>query len=977
MKKFREHEQVFRSDNYNEMQLRREFLDPFFTALGWDMAGSRGRSPVYQDVIHEESIKIGETWKAPDLTFRIGGVRKFFVEAKRPLVNVKESSSGAYQLRRYAWSHKLSVSILTNFEEFAVYNCRVKPEKNDKASRARFMFVSYVDYIDRWDEIQALFSRDAVRGGALERGGGVEKYVKKDAKGTELVDEAFLVEIEGWRHRLALSIFSKNKGLTQAEINFSVQRTIDRIIFLRICEDRGIEPYGRLRSLVESSNIYGRLMDHFRRADDRYNSGLFHFSKEPGRHAEPDGITPGLRIEDGVLSQIIRSLYYPDSPYEFSVMPAEILGQVYEQFLGNTIVIRGKVEIVVEQKPEVRKAGGVYYTPAFIVDYMIGRTLRRWLEGKTPTQISGMTTRWKPAKQGQPLRIVDPACGSGSFLIACYQTLLEWYRAWYSENQPELHCRGRSPKLFEHYTGELRLTMAERKRILLCHIFGVDIDPQAVEVAKLSLLLKALEGENEQTLEQQFEMFHERALPDLGENIRCGNSLVAPDIYGERTAFGDMDRRMAINAFDWQCEFEDAAMAGGFDIVVGNPPYGIVFDSEIKRYLEVRYKSFVRNNEIFTAFVQRGVELIKSGGMLSYILPNTFLLGPYYDAMKTCVLQKSSVEGVVDFGTLRVFKPNVFTCLLFLSKGHSYNDARYRRLADFSELNDDASVSMISSEAVRSLRWVPSDPVFERLSEISVTVGDVAWVKDVGLNYWTKGRGKKRGGSIADRVFYEGDRAHRRDMRYLKGRDIERYCLTPGERWLRHDYEELLDPDVDTFRFSAEFLRPVKIVYRQTADRIIAAIDGNGHLVDKTVHAIVVRDEWRERVSLHYLLGVLNSKLMLYYYRALSQEEGRDFAQVKIFRVRLLPLVVPSVNPRDAATMQLVESVAGCAQRIEQLTVRSRDARLDHERTVLQRQIIAHEQKIDRLVYKIYGLSDEETKTIEAMNATGGPPAGR
>ena len=316
----------YRNQAYNETQVRREFVDPFFEALGWDVTNRAGYAEAYKDVIHEDAIKIGSATKAPDYCFRIGGVRKFFVEAKKPAVSVKEDISPAYQLRRYAWSAKLPLSILTDFEEFAVYDCRIKPKPNDKSSIGRVLYLTYQDYADRWDEISLVFSKDAVLRGSFDR----FAESRKGKRGTSQVDVEFLIEIEAWRDSLARNLAMRNPGLTVRDLNFAVQRTIDRIIFLRMCEDRGIEPYGQLLSLLNGENIYDRLRYIYGLADDKYNSGLFHFRPEKGRAEAPDGLTPTLTIDDKVLKDLIRRLYYPESPYEFSVLSADILGNVYE-----------------------------------------------------------------------------------------------------------------------------------------------------------------------------------------------------------------------------------------------------------------------------------------------------------------------------------------------------------------------------------------------------------------------------------------------------------------------------------------------------------------------------------------------------------------------------------------------------------------------------------------------------------------------
>src|SRR5207249_9886582 len=352
---------------------------------------------------------------------------------------------------------------------------------------------------------------------------------------------------------LARNLALRNPKLSQRDLNFSVQRTIDRIVFLRICEDRRIEVYGRLQALLNGEHTYRRLYQLFREADQRYNSGLFYFQKEKDRAEPPDELTPELEIDDGVLKKIIRRLYYPDSPYEFSVLPADILGQVYEQFLGKVIRLTEGHQAKVDDKPEVKKAGGVYYTPTYIVDYIVKNTIGKLLENKTP-------------KQAAKLRILDPACGSGSFLIGAYQYLLDWHRDWYSDNEAKKWATGKNPAIYQGPGGEWKLTTTERKRILLQNIYGVDIDAQAVEVTKLSLLLKVLEGESDETLKRQLSFVRERALPDLGRNIKCGNSLIGTD-YFDGQLLPDEEAMRRINPFDWKAGFPEIMQAGGFDVV--------------------------------------------------------------------------------------------------------------------------------------------------------------------------------------------------------------------------------------------------------------------------------------------------------------------------------------------------------------------------------------------------------------------------
>ncbi len=652
------HREDYLKGNLNETEVRVMYIDPLFELLGWDLHNKKGYAEAYKDVVHEDSLKIGATTRAPDYCFRIGGTRKFFLEAKKPSVHIKEDVSASYQLRRYGWSAKLPVSILTDFEEFAVYDCRMKPSPGDKVSKGRIAYLTYREYVDKWEEISAIYGREAVLKGSFDR--FVES--SKGKKGTAEVDSAFLQEIERWRESLARNLALRNSGLSQRDLNLSTQRIIDRIVFLRMCEDRGIELYGRLQQLLNGTQVYPRLCQLFHEADTRYNSGLFHFKQEKSRATPHDELTPHLKVDDKALKDIFRNLYYPDSPYEFSVLPAEILGQVYEQFLGKVIRVTQKGQAKIEDKPEVKKAGGVFYTPAYIVDYIVRQTVGRLLANK------------KPGREVDAIKILDPACGSGSFLIGAYQFLIDWYRDYY-ENQGN---RKQKQRVFQAQGGEWRLTTAEKKRILLTHIFGVDIDPQAVEVTKLSLLLKVLEGETDETLKRQFQLFKERALPDLGRNIKCGNSLVGPDFYkGQQTGFLDDEEQYRVNAFDWEHEFPEIMQAGGFSAVIGNPPYvrqeGL---GEFKNYFHTHYKVYHGMADLYSYFIERGVSLMKKGGLFSYIVANKWMRANYGEPLRRW-LKRQGLREILDFGDLPVFeKATTYPCILVLEKGRASGEYR-------------------------------------------------------------------------------------------------------------------------------------------------------------------------------------------------------------------------------------------------------------------------------------------------------------
>jgi len=532
VERFNEQITSYKKSDYNETQTRRDFIDPFFKALGWDIDNKQGFAESYREVIHEDKVKGAGATKAPDYSFRLGGGKRlFFVEAKKPSIVIKDDIHPAYQVRRYGWSAKLNINIITDFEEFAIYDCSVKPQPTDKASVARIKYLTYNDYEKEWNFIWDTFSKEAVLKGFFD------KYLRGtiDKRGTATVDKAFLQSLDNWRTLLAENINRENKQLDEDELNYIVQITIDRLIFLRIAEDRSIEIYGRLQEAIKTGEYFKNLLSIFKEADQKYNSGLFDFKK--------DTISENLKLNNKTLKTIINQLYYPESPYEFSVLSVEILGSAYEQFLGKVIQITKRGKAVIELKPEVRKAGGVYYTPQYVVEYIVKNTIGKLCVDKTPEQVS-------------ELKIVDPACGSGSFLIGAYQFLLDWHKDYYNKNQKK-----KNP-----ITPDGNLSTSEKKRILLNNIYGVDIDINAVEVTKLSLLLKSLEGETQASIAHQLSFYHERVLPTLDKNIKDGNSIIDTDYYDGVIDFGATKK---IKPFNWDDEFNKIK----FDVVIGNPPY--------------------------------------------------------------------------------------------------------------------------------------------------------------------------------------------------------------------------------------------------------------------------------------------------------------------------------------------------------------------------------------------------------------------
>lgn len=975
---------------YNETQVRREFIDPFFEELGWDIANKQGYAEAYKDVIHEDAIKVGGVTKAPDYCFRVGGARKFFLEAKKPSVNIQEDIPSAYQLRRYGWSAKLSLSILTDFEEFAVYDCRVKPVKTDKGSHSRILYLKYTDYVDRWEEIAGIFSREAILKGSFDKFAESNKI----KKGTTEVDAAFLQEIERWREILARSIALRNPNLSQRELNFAVQQTIDRIVFLRICEDRGMEAYGGLMALQNGENVYKRLFQLFNKADEKYNSGLFHFRKEKGRD-NCDSLTPSLHIDDKPLKDIFNNLYYPESPYEFSVLSADILGQVYEKFLGKVIRLTAGHQAKIEEKPEVRKAGGVYYTPDYIVDYIVKNTVGKLVEGKKPGPRGGVSH----------LKILDPACGSGSFLIGAYQFLLDWHRDAYIQDGPENWSKGKTPRVYQSRKGEWRLTTDERKRILLNNIYGVDIDHQAVEVTKLSLLLKVLEGEDEQSIGKQMSLFQERVLPDLTNNIKCGNSLIGPDFYDQQQmSLLDEEEIFRVNAFDWNAEFSEIMTDGGFDAVIGNPPY-VRQESltDFKPYFEKRFSVYNGVADLYAYFIEKGVSLLRQGGFFSYIVANKWFRANYGKPLRQWMKQQHILE-IIDFGDLPVFKQaTTYPCIIVIQKkapGPTFRASIIKTL-DFSDLQAHVCQHRhdVRQDALGESGWSLANrsiqDVFDKLHKTGVPLGEYV---DGKIFYGIK-TGLNEAFVIDDatREKLIADNPKSADVikPFLAGRDIKRYQPATSEKYLiftrrgvdiekypaikkyLSQFKERLLPRPkdwkgekwqgrkpgsypwyeiqDSIDYHSEFEKP-KIIVPAIVKSASYAYDTVGFYSNDKTTIIPTTDK--------YLLGLIGSKALDYYMHTISSTKQGGYFEYKPMYISKLP--IRTINFDDPTDVTRHDQMVSLVDQMLNLNKRLAESKVPQTTEMLRRQIESTDRQIDQLVYRLYDLTEEEIKIVES-----------
>jgi adenine-specific DNA-methyltransferase len=651
---FKANEKAFLSPAYQESQVRQDFIDKFFTALGWDVTHAFQKNPYQQEVKIEDKVVVGAAQKRADYSFSISPNYeqvKFFVEAKKPSRNLTNVDD-YFQTIRYAWNSKTPISVLTDFEEFHILDCRYKPNPKDILER-KIASYHYSDYTkeETFAKIYHLFSRESVQAGSLDLfASNLKKKALKESGSLQPVDDAFLEELDEYRVILAKAFKKTNEQLQGEELTEAIQRTIDRLVFIRFLEDKGIEDR-RIIGLKKAKSAWQGFVSLCKHLEPKYNGLVFkpHRILDSGEFNAPD---------DKSFAEICERLSDPSSPYDFNQIPISILGSIYERFLGKVVHATEK-RVKVEEKPEVRKAGGVYYTPQYIVKYIVKETVGKLIEGKTPAEISKMA-------------FADIACGSGSFLIEVYAQLLDYHVRYYSEH-PEFVT---SDHVFLR-EGILTLALKKKKEILLNNIYGVDIDYQATEVTQLSLYLKMLEDATMQDA-HQFGMFKERILPDLRGNIICGNSLIGRDIV-DGQLFSSIDENK-LKPMNYEDAFPIVMKRGGFDAIIGNPPYvrqeslGV----EFKEYTQKTYTVYAGTADLYVYFFEKANKILLKNGLFGMICSNKFMRANYGKPLREFLTLKTTLLKIIDFGELPVFKNAATFPAIILTKNASISSQMFQ-----------------------------------------------------------------------------------------------------------------------------------------------------------------------------------------------------------------------------------------------------------------------------------------------------------
>lgn len=681
---------------YNEHSTRVEYIDPFFELLGWDVSNKAGKQPSLRTVIPESYTT---ATLRPDYKFSVNGVSKFFLEAKKPSVNIITDLNAIFQTRSYGWSQKHYISVLTNFEYLLIFDATVAPTISDNEKTGLLKIYHYEDYLSKWDEITEILSYESVRAGIIEQ---KFSHLIEQASASP-IDEHFLKLINNWRVQIANDIYAKDKQLSETYLNEIIQRFINQMIFLRICEDKNLPLYHKLGDSLDNK-VKKQLMEIIEGADKKYNSGIF----------EDNEILE--LIEEETLTEIIKSLYYPVSPYAFSILEPNILGEIYELFLTEKIsVVDGQV-ILTKKDPNINR--DIVTTPYEIVKIMVDKALSPYCEDKSLEELI-------------ELKVADISCGSGIFLIEVFEFLLIKVHQWCLENNPE--------SLVESANGEKVLSIDLKIKVLTECVYGIDIDSYAVEVAKFSLMLKLLEGEDEYSLENRNSI-----LPVLDENIKVGNALIDSDMYGIDE---DIEKRLKIYPFDWS--FRDGQV-DKFDLIIGNPPYvttedmiGQLLKEEYELY-KTYYSSAYKQFDKYFIFIERSINRLKKEGSLVYIIPNKFTKIESGQNLRQLITANKLLKEYIDFGSLQLFRGSskntknltTYSAIIHLKKDNE-DYFKYRKVSDkqswFNEYFEQASEKSfeIALDSLNEKPWMlPKSEreqiLLEKIFNNSQTLNEIA-----------------------------------------------------------------------------------------------------------------------------------------------------------------------------------------------------------------------------------------------------------
>jgi len=827
---------------YSEADVGSKFILPLLSALGWEVTK-------IEDVKEQKRTLTGV---ADYSLLNVGGTSKIFLELKKFEEDLDGSRRVGGRIKSfpqmavdYAWQSRADWAVLTNFEETRLYYSRVR-----KPEEGLIFRLKYNEYLTNFEKLW-LLSKESVVSGLLDT------YEKRRLR--KEVDEELLRDLIYCRKLLVSNVSKNNSQLLKDEINESTQKILDRLMFIRSCEDRLIIPAESLwtqfsvwQKIAIDKSVRTFMMDLkniFRDFDAVYNGQLF-----------APHLCENLRVDNEVLETVLILLYN----YNFDLIPVNVLGNAYELYIGTIIKEKEGTlkedELTLVEDPSVRKKHGIYYTPEYVVDYIVRNTLGEMLKKcKTPSEVS-------------KIKVLDPACGSGSFLIKAFDVIKEWYDNYNKKNQ-----LAATPNTLDAH---FQVIPNVEEKILTNNIYGVDFDPQAVEITIMNLSLKAVKTK--------------KKLPYMGDHIKCGNSLISGTKEELETYFSD--RWKEKKPFSWESEFPEVFAEGGFDVVLGNPPYINVnnLPNEERNYLMEKYDSALKRFDIFIGFIEKGLKLLKEGARLSFIIPYPFLTQNYAEKLRKLILTDEKigciVEQIADLSQFKIFQyAEVRNIILILQRERENEKRNQNRIRVLKPVEDPNTTNEIRGVPFyiyqRVFLGTPENmfrlelnekamPLIEKLKKVSIFFGEIFAAS------WGA-----RGVPVSD--FHLDKPINNFCKRMVKGKNIGRYTLTYEGKWFLYDPLKLYRPSFPELFENDKILinkvtGPTGLIgtfddERYYTDDSVCCCILKHHLknVEKSVlmkHKLYIDEkeiEFSKQYNPKYVLAIINSKLLNFYFSTL------------------------------------------------------------------------------------------------------------
>jgi type I restriction-modification system DNA methylase subunit len=880
----------------NERQISQSLIIPFFhKVLGWDVTDPS-----------EFKTEYSQNGKRIDYLVCLDDISQFVIEAKALSHDIRENPGYYNQAIQYAHSKDRKFAILTNFKHFIILECDIRV---DNPLKAQIRVIDITNLAENDFDILLSFSKDVWAKSGESNPAIPRLNLKKRAK----IDEELLEDMKRWRESLLTNIkkhsrantldFSDPKELEYIEEE--VQRFIDRLIFICFCEDKSLEE-NRLKSLLIDKRerfsgrpfLLGKIRELFAEYRKVYNSDLF----------DEKGHCDTFFIDDAVLYNILKDLREPENrpfPYDFSIIEADILGRVYENFIGH--LTSGKKRFKEKESKGKRKEQGIYYTPTYIVDYIVKNTLGELIKNKSLDEL-------------RKIKVLDPACGSGSFLIKAFQVLDSYYEK--KSGYP---------------------TDFKKNDILKDNIFGVDLDPKAVEIARFNLMLRAARKHHK--------------LPMLNNNIKCGNSLIDdPSVAGDK-------------AFTWEDQFKDIMQEGGFDVIIGNPPWvftrGEHFSGVEKKYFDdlLLKRQIIQSKKgkniqsgklnLYSLFTLRGIDLMKNRSFFGFIIPNNILRTTTYDVIRKYILDKCRIISIVDLST-RIFEGvTASSIILILEKENNKKTRDENDILIVSEISDLLNKEYKTHKIKQKCFYENTSYTFNILSNLESTE----------LNKKIEHKTEKLGslckyiiegivGSLDKDV--SDKKINNLYKPLLVGKDIKRYRINYKRRWICYDKNRL-----HRARPEEVFLSQKILIQRISggASPLAATYDEDKYYSFASLNNLVLKENIN--YDIRYILALINSKLLNWYYSTNFSNKSELTVNVSKTFLEQLPIkIVP--ESQQQPLIKLVDKILSLNKHLNEIG----DKRTD-ERTRVEEEIKKTDAEIDELVYKIYGLTEEEKKIIE------------